>query len=245
MFASVGFCIACGRRQLVHVKDIWGNRYFSTILIMMAAVFVPVENWILHQQTGWETTFMFKETSDSTVIALATLLHILVALFSYWLSMFILHRFGPDMLIKMSMWAFTIFFVAQGMFYETLMYPGTYEEYHSGVPKTFWSFFLSDTFVEVYIVFFAFFGPAFYFVCITWNSGGTKEELRCFIRQLLDEILLHAAVIYGSYFSLCILGLLPKGWDLWRLIPIFVSHFIPHIFLIIPLCFCPTKEREE
>ena len=245
VFATVGFCIACARRQMTHVTDIWGNRYFSAILVMMAAVFVPVENWILHKHTDWETTFMIRESSDSTLIALATLLHILVALASYRLSIYILHTFGDVILTKMSMWAFTIFFSSQGMFYDSLMYPGSYDEYHSGVRKSFWSFFLSDTFRDTYIVFFIYFGPVFYYLCISWNSGGTKEELCSFIKLLTDEVKLHVILISAFYLAFYILGWLPTGWGLWRLVFTAVSHVVPHVLLISPLRFCPTKEHYQ
>jgi hypothetical protein len=212
---------------------------------MMAGVFVPVENWILHRHTDWETTFLMKESSDSTMIAMATLLHIVVTLVGYRLSMYILLQFGADALIRTTMLAFTLFFSTQGMFYESLMYPGTYDEFHGGVTRSFWSFFVSQTFVDSYIVFFVFFGPAFYYLCITWNNGCTSEELRCFVRQLAEEITLHGAIIIGGYCALLSLDLLPAGWGLWRLIPISLTHFVPHILLILPFYLCATKERKE
>lgn len=50
----------------------------------------------------------------------------------------------------------------QGMFWDTLMYAGTYQEYHDGVPKTFVDFFYTDRFQDAYIIFFCIFGPPFY-----------------------------------------------------------------------------------
>lgn len=42
MYSSVAMCVACGRKDLVKEDNVWGNKIFSGILIMIAGIFVPV-----------------------------------------------------------------------------------------------------------------------------------------------------------------------------------------------------------
>ena len=245
VYASVAFLVACGRRQLLEVDNIWGNPYFTKILVMIAGVFVPVENWILHKHTAWETTFLMENLSQSSIIALVSLLHIFSTLTGYWLSVYQLRNYGPDSVIKSSMWAFSIFFATQGMFYDTLLYSGSYQEFHAGVEKTFESFFFTERFHDAYIIFFLIFGPVFYYLAISWNSGSTKEESISFIKQLTREAVQNGVILTLGYFLACVLGMLPPKFGLWRMVYILVMHFICHLLVISPLLISSTKQSEE
>ena len=245
VYSSVAMCVACGRKELLKVTDIWGNRYFSSILIMIAGVFVPVENWVLHRHPDWETTFLVKTVSDSTLIALASLLHILIALSGYWLSMHLLRNYGEDAVIKSTMWAFSIFFCVQGLFHDSFMYSGTYEEYHDGVEKSFLSFFATDRFFDAYIVFFLLYGPPFYYLIVSWNAGYPREERNNFNWKMGREVVLHAAFITGVYVIVWGVGLLPPKFDLSRLLPMYLIHFTSHLLVVLPLYLSPTKERSD
>ena len=245
VYASTAFLVASGRRQLSAVENIWGNQYFTFILIMVAGVFVPMENWILHKHTAWETTFLLESLSDSSIIALASLLHIFSTLTGYWLSVYQLRNYGPDAVIKSCMWAFSIFFSTQGMFYDTLLYSGTYEEFHNGTEKSFESFFSTERFKDAYIIFFLVFGPVFYFLAISWNSGCTKEEKSSFVKKLARQAFFNGLAIGGAYFLICGAGLLPPAFSMWRLIYILGMHTICSILVITPLLLCSTKQSEE
>ena len=245
VYSSVALCVACGRKELLKVEDIWGNRYFTGILVMIAGIFVPVESWVLHRHPAWETTFLVEKVSDSTLIALSSLLHILIALGGYWLSMFLLKKYGEDAVIKSTMWAFSIFFTSQGLFHDSLMYSGTYEEYHSGVQKSFASFFYTERFFDAYIVFFLLYGPVFYYLAITWNSGYTTSQRNQFIWKLTNEVVRHAAVIFGAYFCVCVVGALPAKFGLSRLLPMILMHFVSHGLVVLPLLLSSTKENED
>ena len=245
VYSSVALCVACGRKDLLKVEDIWGNRFFSGIMVMIAGVFVPVENWVLHRHAAWETTFIVRNLQDSTLIALASLLHILMALTGYWLSMHLLRKYGVDAVIKSTMWAFSVFFTSQGLFYDSLMYSGTYDEYHAGVEKTFVSFFYTDRFFDAYIIFFLLYGPVFYYLAISWNSGYSTEERNAFVWKLVNEVILHAAAIFGAYFFVCGAGVLPAKFGLYRLLPMVLMHFVSHGLVVLPLLLSSTKERED
>ena len=244
VYASVSFCVTCGRRQLSRVESVWGNVYFSYILILITAVFAPVENWVLHRNTDWESSFLLEKISDSSVIALASLIHILSALLSYSASMYLLRRHGQDAVLKSAIWSFSIFFLFQGLFYDSLMYSGTYDEFHAGIPKSYWSFFYSSRFFDAYIVFFLFYGPPFYGLAIFLNNGCTKAEHEDFLKKLKLEAVKDGSIICSVYVFLYILGILPDKFDLWRLVPMMTMHIIPHSLLLLPLHLCKTKEKD-
>ena len=242
VYASVAFLVLCGRRQLVQVSHVWGNHYCSSFLVLIAAVFAPVENWIMLKHTDWETTFILRSAHDTPVIALASCLHVTLAIFAYGVSMFILNAYGEGAVMKSAMWAFSIFFSAQGMFYDCLMYSGTFDEYHAGVIKSFWSFFLTDRFCDAYIIFSLLYGPPFFAMSIYLNSGCKAAEKRRFIEELTREALLHAGIICGVYIFLYSLGMLPAKFGIWRLVPTLLMHFSFHLAVIAPQFLCSTQE---
>ena len=244
MYASVSFCVSCGRRQLLLVEHVWGNIYFSSILILIATVFAPVESWVLYRNTAWETSFVLENISDSSVMALTSLVHIGSALLAYGASMYLLRSHGQGAVIKSAIWTFNLFFLLQGLFYDTLLYSGTYEEFHAAVIKSYWSFFTSSQFFDAYLVFFLFFGPPFYGLAIHLNNGCTESEHAEFIMKLKKEAVKDGLMIIGIYLFLYSVGAFPNKFGLWRLIPMFIMFVIPNTLLILPLYLCNTKEKD-
>ena len=244
VYASVAFLVLCGRRQLLHVQDIWGNHYFTVILILFSAVFAPVENWIMLKHTDWESTFLIRSTKDSPfILALASCLHIVCATIAYVSSMYLLRHHGVHIVMKSAMWAFTFFFAAQGMFYDCLMYSGTFDEYHQGIKKSFWSFFFTQRFLDAYLKFSLMYGPPFFFLSINWNGGCTNAEKMSFIRKLTQEAVQHGLIICFVYIFLLDSGMLPARFDAWRLVPTLLMHCTFHFVVIAPQFLCSTTEN--
>ena len=245
VYASVAFLVACARHHLLNVDKIWGNTYLTSILLMVCGVFTPIENWVLHRHTAWETTFTVRDVASNSALALAPLLHVVTALIGYRVSVYQLAHHGVTSVIKCSMWAFSIFFVIQGMFHDTLMYSGSYDEFHAGEEKDFLSFFFTEQFRDGYIMFFLMFGPVFYYLCISWSSGTTKEDKCSFIKNLAREAMVHGAVVCVGYLLASVSGVLPDKFGVWRTVYIFGMHFISHFLLITPLFLSSTKQRQE
>ena len=236
VFGSVGFCIACGRKQLSGVKNLWTNRYFLVMVAKILFFFIPFESWILFSHTEWETTFFLDKGSNllPIVATLAVFMHVTVALLTYWLNMQLLRKYGPLIVVKLSILGFGLFFSTQGMFYDTLMYSGTYDEFHSGVTKSFLSFFLTERFRDAYILFFVCFGPVFFAVALSFNEVCSHDEKKQFVQILWREVAVQGTFICLVYVLIGLSGVASHNFSLYRLPAVIFMYFVPNSTLILP-----------
>jgi len=244
VYGSVGFLVACGRRQLSKESEPWGNKFFTSIFLLIVMVSVPIENWVLLRHLVWEMLFIFEKPSESMVTAASAFLQASTAVFSYWQNMRLLKQNGTDAVIRSSMITLSLFFAVQGLFYDSLMYSGTRAEYHEGVEKSFVSFFYTDRFKDAYVIYMLLFGPVFYYLAVTWNHGCTQQEKADFIEKLKKEVMVHAAVIYGTYITAFVFGLLPAIFGMERFMVLITAHLLPHALVIAPVYLCTTKEEQ-
>lgn len=244
VFGSVGFCVACGRKQLSLVENIWKNKYSLIILIMIVVFFIPIESWVLYCHTDWETTFILEKDSSHFPLCagFAVMLHLSVAIFAYWLSIHVLTRYGSATVVRLSFLGFGLFFSSQGMFYDTLMYSGSFEEFHNGEEKSFLSFFLTGRFRDAYVLFFICFGSPFYCIILTLNQASTQIEKVNFIKILWNEIALQGSCFCAIYAIICSVGVLSDRYTLLRLPVVAIMYFIPHATLLLPFYFFLEKD---
>ena len=247
VFSSVGFCVACGRKQLSEVESLWRNKYFFVIMVKMLLFFIPVESWILYSHTDWETTFLLDKGSDllPRFAILASFLHLAVAVFAYWLNMRLLRKYDSSIVVKLSLFGFGVFFASQGMFYDTLMYSGSYEEFHDGVHKSFLSFFMTERFRDAYIMFFVCFGPIFFYIALSWHQVCTPDERKEFIKLLWSEVLVQGTFLCFVYVLISIFGLVSERFTLSRLPIVAVMFFVPICTLILPFHIFHGRETEK
>ena len=212
VFASTSFCIACCRNRILQCPDVWSNRYFTALILLTTIFFTPFENWILIKHTEWETTFLIEDNSQKSTIGFAALLHIFTLLGGYRFSIFLLRYFGPTALVRASIFSYTVFFSSQGVFCDTLLYSGTYSEYHNGVEMSMMSFFRTERFLDAYVLFFLSFGPPFFYIAYTWHGECSEEERRWFGVMVVKETMLQGGVVCTVYLLLACSGLLPNNY---------------------------------
>ena len=240
IFGSVGFCIACGRKQLSKVENFWMNEYLLVLMVKIVCFFIPIEIWVLYLHTDWETTFLIDKGSDwlPLLIALAIFIHLTSAMLAYWLNMHILRKHGYSYVAKLSLFGFGLFFSSQGIFYDTLMYSGSYDDFHTGVQKSFVSFLTTDRFRDAYIMFFVCFGPIFFFIALSWNETCSKDEKKQFSQLLWREALMQGIIFCLVYtigvFALGAGSMNPCRYTVLRLPVIILMYFVPILILILP-----------
>ena len=239
--------VACGRAHFSSHPNIWNPPYLSVILLVISSVFVPLETWIVLRNFEWETMFRLPPTpaNISHVVTLANLSHVISTVVGYRISMCLLKRYGVKPLIRSSLSCFTLFFVAVGLFQDTLLYAGSRLEYHRGVSSTLSDFLRSSTFTDSYIIFTVVFGTPFLCLAVVWNSGYTSLEHRGFLNSLYVESKKQVVFVNLVLILLWLSGLLPSTFSLFRLGFINLLLIIAYLGLVTPLLFSSTKEPKE
>ena len=179
------------------------------------------------------------------VVSLACLSHVVTAVAAYYTGVSLLQAGRLDLVIKIAMCSFTVFFGCIGVFWDTLLYAGTYAQYHSGIRMSITDFLFTARFLDAYCFFSLTFGSAFFFLALSFNKGGSRDETCSFINTLYREMWLQSGAVCGGYGALWALGLLPGSWDLSRMLIAGVIILVCHFLIITPLKLCPTKEGLE
>ena len=146
------------KRKFADSSSIW-EYYFarSWVRILITAVLSPLENWVLHEYP----LFLF----------LAPLLHAVCTPIVYII------RVGT--VIKSSLFSST-----QGMFYDTFMYSGSYEDF-----KSFQSVVFTEQFRYAYLFSFFVFGNFFYYFAVRHITvAGVKKKRAYSSKNLLSKI---------------------------------------------------------
>ena len=246
IFGTVTFWMACGRQYLQSSKKQQG-KIFISILLVMSVLFVPIESWVIQRNFEWEVMFQIPKSSNlvTHVTSLAILSQMISTVAGYKIGMYILESNGIKSLVKSSIASLSVFFVAIGLFYDTLFYAGSPEEYHRGVTKSFTEFFFTERFKEAYLIFGMVFAPPMYYLSISWNSGHSKVEKLLFIQNLYSIVLQLGFILNVVYIILWILGVLPISYGLNRLIITNCVYLATHFSYITPLLLSSTKERKD
>ena len=234
VFASASFCVACCRNKILECSDIWSNRYFTTLILLTTIFFTPFENWILIKHIEWETTFLVEDGPGKSVIGFAAVLHIATLLCGYRFSIFMLQWFGPAALVRASIFSYTIFFSSQGVFCDTLLYSGTYAEYHAGVHKDMTSFFFTQRFIDAYVLFFLTFGPPFFYTAYCWHKECSEADRKWFGDLVVKESIVQGCAVCGIYFLLALFGFLPANHSCARTFIVAFMNFSPLAVLVYP-----------
>ena len=244
IYAVVSFWVSCARGHFSTLRNIWDSSYFSCIVVVMSSIFVPLETWIVLRNFEWDTMFGVSNHphSVSVVLAAANLAHVLSAVVGCVFSVHILQSYGISALIRMSIGSFTLFFCSIGVFQDTLLYAGSSEEYHKGVPSTLFDFISSGTFHDSYLIFSLVFGPPFVGLSIVWNSGYTPQDRHNFISSLYTESWKQILFTNGAMVSLWMVGLLPQSFGLFCMGLINFLVISTHLCVITPLLLSRTKE---
>ena len=213
----------------------------------MTIAFVPIESWVIQRHLEWETMFLLPDITDSlasSIVSTAMFSQIVSILVGYKVGLHLLKSHGIQSLIRASIVTLSIFFTAIGLFYDTLLYPGTSEEYHRGDTATLAQFLISQRCRDAYITFSLVFGPPFFCLSLYWNSGYKKKEKFTFVLSLYKEVLQTGLMINMVYFIMWGLGAMPLSYGIYRLAVTNGVFFIAHFSYITPLLLCSTQKEE-
>ena len=65
----------------------------------------------------------YQDKDEQGLLAISTLMHMLITVLAYYTCMLALKNHGPDAVIKLSMWSFSIFFATQVEVLTTVLPP--------------------------------------------------------------------------------------------------------------------------
>ena len=95
---SVSFWVACGRQRITPTGWNMGTPLHMLTLFAISGVFIPVELWVITRNMSWESMFYLEDihlnSTISTVVSMFSLVHVVVALGSYLLSVHLYQRYG-------------------------------------------------------------------------------------------------------------------------------------------------------
>ena len=119
---------------------------------------------------------------------------------------------------KFTMWTSSLFFSTQGMFYDTFMYSGSYEDF-----KSFQSVVFTEQFRDDYLFSFFVFGYFSYYFAISFSSEKNKSV---FVGVLTKLAFIHGVFIVIIYLLVSIYGIIPDQYGFWRVGYVIIIHYI-------------------
>jgi hypothetical protein len=149
---SAGLALA-GHKKIKKAPAWWDNRPFLFTVLWTALIFAPSGIYLLWSNPGWETMFVARnhESIPAWLVTVFTFTNVTQGILGFFVTAHFIRSNRWNAALWQPIWShlamfFILIFGWDGTGYRRFLYPGTGEEWHTGIEYPLTQFFSSSIF---------------------------------------------------------------------------------------------------